>query len=153
MSSFEGEPILSDLESQEKPINDLEAIRALAEGDKDLLELFEDVEKSVDRYLGQALAHDHVARIQVHRLEPVAYKERMQAVDEARRRTHNALHDSLRILARTMEAQGRDTAWWQAFNDDRQKIGQWALKIAFDRMRQREEERNKSHDQSSSTAA
>lgn len=61
--------------------------------------------------------------------------------DHARRLTHNAVCDKLRILARTEKKHHRDTAWWTDIagpKENRVAIGRWALKAVFEELRSRE---------------
>lgn len=109
----------------------LEKIReALPEEDEDLQGMCEDVAQCTDRYLLSVLAYQ--------RINPNMRNKDVEIIDSNRRITHNSLCDKLRILARLSQANGVNTEWWDGpggMRDDRNIIKQWALKTAFNRLR------------------
>lgn len=121
--------ILSAINREPDPQYDLNHLQESAAGDELLEELCRDIGPSVDQYLNRVLAY--------YRITPDTTNKDVERIDEARRITHNALCDRLRILARAAKAAGRPTAWWDGdggLRDDRQIIARWAKKIGVNRM-------------------
>lgn len=130
---------MSAIEKQPKPHYTLEDVHSTTEGDELLEELYEDVESGVSRYFESVLAHERSAVMSI-RTDREATVNIIEVRDEARRRSHNALQDRLRILARTVVKAKRSAEWWNGphgLQDNRDAVSEWALKEAFDKMKKR----------------
>lgn len=58
-------------------------------------------------------------------------REEKLANDESRTVTHNKVIYQLKILKGLASEQGNDVAWFEQFNDDRKRIGDFACYVAY----------------------
>ncbi len=58
-------------------------------------------------------------------------REEKLANDESRTVTHNKVIYQLKILKDLASEQGNDVAWFEQFNDDRKRIGDFACYVAY----------------------
>lgn len=140
---------MSYTEAFPEPTYRLQDLLESAQGDEDLEELYEDVDQRVSRYWAIVAQFEHMEVVQKFRLEPADYRQQRERLDEARRSTHNSLISSLQILARTLRTAGVTPNWWDASDGlgkmNRAAIGQWALRVEFDRIITQAREEDKSH--------
>jgi len=115
-----------------------ESIKKTLDGGELLIELFDDVVDCSHRYYESAL--NYMAMVLITKLDSSRpQRKSLEARDEARRLTHNSLCDKLRVLARTANEAGKDISWWEGItgrNEDRHKIGRWALKQVSEKLKQ-----------------
>ena len=129
---------MSHVEGFPEPAYRLEDLLESAGGDELLEELYTEVDDTVTRYWNTVARHEHMRAVQQFRLEPGAYREQHERLDQARRLTHNALVDKLTILARAVRKSGTKPTWWDAPDGlgkgGRTAVAQWALRSEFDRI-------------------
>ncbi len=90
-------------------------MKMVAEGDDLALGLFNDVKKSLIRYIG-SIRRLSKSVISEENEDEVAW------LDEARRLSHNALIDNLNILSRYCHNQGLDKSWRNVIGTEREEI-------------------------------
>lgn len=133
LSGFLGrrEKLERDVSSPEltKPLVSVEELERICEGNEDLQVLLQEMLDSCARYTET-----------VCRFEEIALKDRsetiesgdMEEIDTLRRRTHNAMIDSVNILARNLTKQGKGAPWARALSD-RSKHAKFAITLTFAR--------------------
>ena len=134
-----------------------EAAERKDKGDPDpvFAEMVDDLSEKCDRYLNMVLRHQHV----IHRNPNATVSEDQQRVEEAdynRRITHNSLIDTFQPLIRSLG--GTYQKWYADSIHDkrstvvRDRIGQWALYEALDRLAKQEEQANAKRKRNTSAA-
>ena len=63
--------------------------------------------------------------------QQLSTREEKLANDESRTVTHNKVIYQLKILKGLASEQGNDVAWFEQFNDDRKRIGDFACYVAY----------------------
>lgn len=62
---------------------------------------------------------------------PLWDREKRMAEDSTRTSRHNQVIDSVNILARYLQSQGKPAAWRDVLGDDRKQIGDFACYLVF----------------------
>lgn len=85
----------------------LEQLEALAQGNPELMELFEEMAEYFFRYYEDVAAYQETIAQGITDENRLAFQEQ----DKARTRLHNTMIDSVRIFARALQKAGKDISW------------------------------------------
>ncbi len=111
-------------EKLEPPVSK-EHLRELCNGDPELLELFDEMIEYFYRYTEDACRQERL----VHQKDGFhENKEEIKAAEEVRSRSHTAMIDSVRILARNLRKKGKDVSWIDGI-DERNRP--WYARLAL----------------------
>lgn len=109
------------------PIVSFDELENMCKGNEILEHLFEEIVDYCERYTETA------ARFQEMILQGVDFdnREAKEWIDGERKITHDAMIDSVNILARNMEKAGKDISWVELLGKSRAAYGNFALQNTY----------------------